>query len=106
MPKKVRVVSARKVRHFFNYCTFNYSGTWWDWDDWQRLIDFLAMNGINMPLNVVGVESAWYHTLVELGLSDAEARACLPAPVYLGWQWTGNLAGHGRAAAEVVDRRP
>ena len=95
VPEKIREVNARKLRHFFNYCTFNYSGTWWSWNDWQKIIDFLAMNGINMPLNIVGVESVWYHTLLELGLTDPEARACLAAPVYLNWQWMGNLEGTG-----------
>lgn len=92
---RLRVVTARAIRHFFNYCTFNYSGSWWDWKDWERIIDFLAMNGVNMPLNIVGTESAWYHTLVELGLSEGDALKCLPAPVYLNWQWMGNLEGSG-----------
>lgn len=93
--QKKRVVTQRKLRHFFNYCTFNYSGTWWDWKRWEMMIDWLAMNGINMPLNIVGVESVWYHTLLELGLTDEEARTCLAAPVYLSWQWMGNLEGTG-----------
>lgn len=95
VPQKIRQVTPRQLRHFFNYCTFNYSGTWWDWNQWQKIIDFLAMNGINMPLNIVGVESVWYQTLIELGLSDQEAREFLPAPVYLNWQWMGNLEGTG-----------
>ena len=95
VPAKQRVITARKIRHFFNYCTFNYSGSWWDWNDWEKIIDWLAMNGINMPLNIVGTEAVWYHTLIELGLSDQEARACLAAPVYLSWQWMGNLEGTG-----------
>ncbi|MFD0893992.1 alpha-N-acetylglucosaminidase N-terminal domain-containing protein [Luteolibacter ambystomatis] len=92
---KVRVVTQRRIRHFFNYCTFNYSGSWWDWADWGKIIDWMAMNGINMPLQIVGTEAVWYHSLRELGLDDTEARACLPAPVYFNWQWMGNLEGTG-----------
>lgn len=95
VPKKVRVVNQKELRHFFNYCTTNYSGSWWNWDDWQKIIDFLAMNGINMPLNIIGTEAVWYHTLIEMGLSDLEARQYLAAPVYLNWQWMGNLEGTG-----------
>lgn len=95
VPVKIRKENERKLRHFFNYCTFNYSGSWWDWDDWEKIIDYLAMNGINMPLNIVGVESVWYHTLLELGLTDLDARSYLSAPVYLNWQWMGNLEGVG-----------
>lgn len=95
VPIRVRKECERELRHFFNYCTFNYSGSWWDWNDWEKIIDYLAMNGINMPLNIVGVESVWYHTLRELGFTDLEARAYLPAPVYLNWQWMGNIEGAG-----------
>lgn len=93
--KKVRIVNSRKIRHFFNYCTYNYSGAWWSWKDWEKMIDFLAMNGINMPLSTVGVEAVWYHTLIELGLSDNQARVFLASPAYLSWQWMSNLEGTG-----------
>lgn len=95
IPKKERKVNERELRHFFNYCTFNYSASWWNWDYWEKVIDYLAMNGINMPLNIIGIESAWYHTLLEMGLTDLEARNFLSAPVYLNWQWMGNLEGVG-----------
>lgn len=93
VPEKVRRVCERELRHFFNYCTFNYSGSWWDWEDWEKIIDFLAMNGVNMPLQIVGTEAVWYHTLRGMGFSDLEARGYLAAPVYLNWQWMGNLEG-------------
>lgn len=95
VPTKVRKINERELRHFFNYCTFNYSGSWWDWEDWEKIIDYLAMNGVNMPLNIVGVESVWYHTLLEMGLTDVEARNFFAAPVYLNWQWMGNIEGAG-----------
>ena len=37
----------------------------------------MALNGINMPLAVTGVEAVWYKTLLELGFSDLEARSFL-----------------------------
>ncbi len=33
--KKIRKVTPHKYRHYFNYCTFNYTSSWWDWDRWQ-----------------------------------------------------------------------
>lgn len=116
VPEKVRIVNSRKIRHFFNYCTYNYSGTWWNWKDWEKVIDFLAMNGINMPLSTVGVEAVWYHTLIELGLSDDQARTFLASPVYLSWQWMSNLEGtsgplpkswidsHEKLGRQIMDR--
>ncbi len=93
--EKVRVVNPRKIRHFFNYCTFNYTATWWNWDRWQKMIDILAMHGVNMPLAIVGVEGVWYHSLLEVGFTDQEAREFIAAPTYLNWQWMSNLEGTG-----------
>ncbi len=27
-----------------------YSFVWWDWKDWEKHIDWMALNGINLPL--------------------------------------------------------
>lgn len=93
--KKIRVVNPREIRQFFNYCTFNYTATWWGWDQWQKTIDILAMHGVNMPLAIVGVEAVWYQSLLDVGFTDLEARTFIAAPIYLNWQWMSNLEGTG-----------
>ncbi|MCP4342013.1 MAG: alpha-N-acetylglucosaminidase, partial [Desulfobulbaceae bacterium] len=104
VPEKVRKVCVREVRHFFNYCTLSYSAIWLDWQQWERTIDFLAMNGINMPLSTVGVEAVWYHTLLDIGLSDLESREFLAAPPFLNFQWMSCLDGtHGPLPKGYVD---
>jgi alpha-N-acetylglucosaminidase len=30
---------------------------WWRWDDWERFIDWMALNGINMPLAIAEQEA-------------------------------------------------
>lgn len=80
-------------RVYLNYCSFSYSATWWDWKRWQREIDFMAMNGINMPLSIVGLEGAWYYALLKMGYTDEEARHYLVGPSYFAWQWMTNLEG-------------
>ncbi|MBQ8649264.1 MAG: alpha-N-acetylglucosaminidase [Clostridia bacterium] len=82
-------------RTYMNYCTHSYSCAWWDWRRWEREIDMMALNGINMPLAVTGVEAVWYKTLLELGFSDLESRSFLAGPGFLAWQWMTNLEGHG-----------
>jgi len=42
---------------FLNYCTFGYAMLWWRWDDWERFIDWMALNGINMPLAIAEQEA-------------------------------------------------
>ena len=56
LPSKTEGTLNGEYRSFFNYCSFSYTAAWWDWEDWQWTIDFLAMNGINMPLQVTGLE--------------------------------------------------
>ena len=51
----------------FNYCTFNYSASWWNWERWEQEIDFMALNGINMPLSIVGLEGVWYDPSIYSG---------------------------------------
>lgn len=97
LPKatKYRRVIEQKYRVYMNYCTFNYTASWWEFERWEKEIDFMALNGINMPLTVVGIEACWYETLLEFGFSDEEARSFLAGPAFLAWQWMGNLEGFG-----------
>ncbi|GAA3568728.1 alpha-N-acetylglucosaminidase [Snuella lapsa] len=96
MPKeKIRKIIDAKYRVYFNYCTLNYTASWWDWERWQREIDFMAMNGINMPLSVIGLEGVWYNTLLKFGFTDEEARSFLVGPAYFAWQWMTNIQSHG-----------
>lgn len=84
-----------KYRVYMNYCTFSYSASWWDWERWQRELDYMAMNSINMPLSVVGLEAVWYNTLLQYGFTDLEARTFLAAPGHFAWQWMQNLQNYG-----------
>lgn len=95
VPAKVRVVNPHKYREMFGYCTLNYTASWWDKARWERELDFLAMQGVNMPLGVVGVEAVWYDMLLKYGFSDEEARTFLVGPAYFAWQWMTNIEGHG-----------
>jgi len=95
VPQKIRIVCPHKYRVMFNYCTLSYTCSWWDWPRWQRELDFLAMNGINMPLGVTGLEGVWYNTLLKNGFTDQEAREFLVGPTYFAWQWMTNIEGHG-----------
>jgi len=90
----VTVTCPLERRIYFNYCTFSYSASWWNWERWQREIDFMAMQGINTPLSVVGLEAVWYNTLLKLGFTDLEARTFLCGPAFFAWQWMTNIEGH------------
>ncbi|MHB8901237.1 MAG: alpha-N-acetylglucosaminidase TIM-barrel domain-containing protein [Thermoguttaceae bacterium] len=95
LPSKVREVSWARHRYFLNYCAFGYSLPWYDWDQWERLIDWMALNGINMPLSVTGQEAVWQAVCRRLGMSDQEITQFLAGPPYLPFQWMGCLDGWG-----------
>ena len=92
---KVRRVSQDRWRYFLNYCCFGYSLPWYDWAQWEQLIDWMALNGINAPLSVTGQEAVWLAAGRELGFSDADLRGFFAGPPYLPFGWMGCLDGWG-----------
>lgn len=79
------------MRVYFNYCSISYTAPWWDWKRWEREIDYMAMNGINVPLQTIGLDAVWYHTLLKMGFTDNEARSFLVGPAHQAWQWMPNI---------------
>ncbi|HUK62746.1 MAG TPA: alpha-N-acetylglucosaminidase TIM-barrel domain-containing protein, partial [Dongiaceae bacterium] len=90
-----RRTTPYRIRYFFNYCTFSYSMAWWGWDEWQRMIDWMALKGVTMPLAVTGQEAVWRAVLRDFGFSRAQIGAFLVGPAYLPWGWMGNVDGLG-----------
>eukprot|EP01133_Synstelium_polycarpum_P014956 gene14956-17683_t len=84
-----------KYRYYMNVCTFGYSTVWWDWPRWEREIDWMAMNGYNMPLASVGQEAIWLQVYQMMGLSETEVKAWLTGPGFLPWNRMGNVDGWG-----------
>ncbi len=93
IPAEVTVKAKVPTRFFLNYCTFGYSMTWWKWSDWEHFIDWMAMNGINMPLAISGQEAIWYKVWRKLGLTDEEIRGYFTGPAHLPWHRMCNLDG-------------
>lgn len=80
-------------RFFLNYCTFGYTMLWWQWDDWERFIDWMALNGINMPLAITGQEAIWLEVWKGFGMTEEQIRAYFTGPAHLPWHRMGNLDG-------------
>jgi len=78
-------------RFFLNYCTFGYTMPWWNWRDWEHFIDWMALNGINLPLAITGQESIWYKVWTKLGLSDEQVRHYFTGPAHLPWHRMMNM---------------
>ncbi len=98
MPDELPQLSQKKIVHsncdyrfFLNYCTYGYSMPYWKWNDWERLIDWMALNGVNMPLALTGQESIWYKVWTSLGLSDEQVRHYFTGPAQLPWHRMSNV---------------
>lgn len=48
---------AFRFRYYQNVCTVSYSFAFWDWKRWEREIDWMALNGFNLPLAFTGQEA-------------------------------------------------
>lgn len=92
---KVRETTPYHYRYYLNYCTFNYSMSWWDWERWEKEIDWMALNGINMPLAITGQNSVWSRVYKGMGFTDKDLESFFSGPAYFNWFWMGNLDGWG-----------
>lgn len=93
--QKERRETALKDRYDFNYCTYSYSMAFWDWERWEKEIDWLALHGVNMPLALVGMEAVWHNVLKQLGYSKEEINEFIAGPGFLAWWHMNNLEGWG-----------
>ncbi|NLI35971.1 MAG: alpha-N-acetylglucosaminidase, partial [Bacteroidales bacterium] len=91
--RAIKITAKVPLRFFLNYCTFGYSMPWWTWKDWERLIDWMALNGINTPLAITGQEAIWYNVWKKFGLTDPEIRAYFTGPAHLPWHRMSNIDG-------------
>ncbi len=82
-------------RYDFNTCTFSYSMAFWTWDRWQKEIDWMALHGINAPLNLVGLDVVTRNFLRELGVSEEDINAYIAGPGFIAWFAMNNLEGWG-----------
>jgi len=103
---KIHKATPYQYRYYLNYCTFQYSMAWWDWDRWQKEIDWMALNGINMPLALTGEEAIWQKVYRNMGFTDKDLASFFSGPAYFSWLWMGNIDGwDGPLSQHWMDRQ-
>lgn len=102
LPDPVPMPSApvRKVRPYkyfynFNFVAYSYSMAFWDWHRWEQELDWMALNGMDLILELTGHEEVWRRTLVKLGYADDEIKEYLCGPAFFPFQWLGVMYGFG-----------
>lgn len=93
--KPVRKTTDKKLRYDFNYCTYSYTMPFWDWERWEKEIDWMALHGVNLPLAAVGQECVWRNMLTRLGYTKDEINKFIAGPGFLAWWAMNNLEGWG-----------
>ena len=88
-----QVVSPFAHHYMFNVCTYGYSMPYWNWERWEKEIDWMALHGIDMPLALVGYEAIIARVWKKMGLTDEEINSYFVGPAHLPWMRMGNVSG-------------
>lgn len=83
------------VRYAYNYCTMSYSMPFWGDEEWRKELDWLALNGVNLVLDITGQEEVWRQFLGTLGYDHASIKDFIAGPAYYAWAYMANLSGYG-----------
>jgi len=95
-----RRTTKAELRYAYNYCTYSYSMAFWDWERWEREIDWMALHGINLPLVATGMEVVWRDVLSGLGYDQASIDRFVAGPAFQAWWLMNNLEGWGGPCPE------
>ncbi|WP_420111989.1 alpha-N-acetylglucosaminidase TIM-barrel domain-containing protein [Pseudactinotalea sp.] len=113
----VRRSTPARHRYYLNTVTTGYSAPYWDWDRWQREIDWMALHGITTPLTTLGHEAVLAHAFEAHGADPADVLAWIGSSAHLPWTLMGCTNSFGgplprdwfarrlELARKVVDRQ-
>ncbi|KAL2922613.1 Alpha-N-acetylglucosaminidase, partial [Bienertia sinuspersici] len=60
---------------------------------WEKEIDWMALQGINLPLAFTGQEAIWQKVFVDFNVSKEDLNGFFGGPAFLAWARMGNLHG-------------
>lgn len=113
MPKTIQLIgkivfkeTKAKVRYAYNYCTHSYSMPFWGENEWRKELDWLALNGINVVLDITAQEEVWRRFLGYLGYEHEQIKDFIAGPAFYAWAYMANLSGFGGPVHDTwfVDR--
>ncbi|KAI4333092.1 hypothetical protein L6164_017940 [Bauhinia variegata] len=81
--------------YYQNVVTSSYSFVWWDWKRWEKEIDWMALQGLNLPLAFTGQEAIWQKVFKDFNISSEDLNDFFGGPAFLAWARMGNLHGWG-----------
>lgn len=84
-----------EYRYALNFCTYSYTMSFWNWDEYEAFLDWAAMNGVNLMLDIVGQEEVLRQTLRQFNYTDEEIKEYITGPGYFAWFYMQNMYGFG-----------
>ena len=98
IPKNLPIVNKKvdspfKYRYYLNTVTHGYTMPYWDWNRWEKELDWMAMHGMNMPLIAGAHEAILYRVFEKIGLREAEILDYFSGPAHFPWNRMGNIGG-------------
>ena len=90
-----KLTTPFKVRYANNYCSLSYTMAFYGEEEWQKELDYYALQGVNVFLDITAIEEVWRRFLLKLGYPLEKAIAFLPGPAYYAWFCMANLYSTG-----------
>lgn len=81
--------------YYQNAVTSSYTFAWWDWERWEKEIDWMALQGINLPVAFTGQEAIWQKVFQNFNISTSDLDDFFGGPAFLAWSRMANLHGWG-----------
>ncbi|CAE7534237.1 NAGLU [Symbiodinium natans] len=103
-----RLTRPRLVKwsYHLNVCTYGYSLAFVDWEYWQKHIDWMAMQGINLPLAFLGQEKVLQQAFARFNITFQELQHFISGPAFLPWFRMGNMQAWGGPISQAwIDDR-
>ncbi|CAE7860256.1 NAGLU [Symbiodinium sp. KB8] len=101
LPATVRKPRLVEWSYHLNVCTYGYSLAFVDWEYWQKHIDWMAMQGINLPLAFIGQERVLQLAFARFNITFEELQHFISGPAFLPWFRMGNLQAWGGPISEA-----
>lgn len=92
---KIKMSTPFLVRYAYNYCALSYTMAFMGEKEWQKELDWLALQGVNAVLDITAAEEVYRRFLMKIGYSLDEAKAFITGPAYYAWFNMANIFGVG-----------
>jgi alpha-N-acetylglucosaminidase len=81
--------------YFQNVVASSYTFAFYDWSEWEALIDWQALTGINLALAYTGQEEVYRKAFGSVGVTESECGNWSNGPAWLAWSRGQSMHGVG-----------